>query len=278
MREKPEEERPSTQKDFFPVALKNSELLASFPERSYPPIQGYVETDLKKGASLDLMISQTVDRAPLLASWSYGRGKAAAFATDFQGAWTRDWIRWPSVEKFWDAVFTWLTPSAESVPPHEVRINLEGNQPILDLYAYGRESGNSVFRYHFKGKGSDGQGTLKKLAPGHYRVMLPIAVPGDYRVELNEEAQGRKVPYPPVGYTLTFRPGAEIPRDRFNIPLLEELADATGGQINPQPGREQETERVSRTSIPLRSPLILVTAILFLLEVFFRRFVLGLEV
>jgi Ca-activated chloride channel family protein len=208
--EKPEEVKSPEEKILTPVPVRGSPVLASFQERSYPAVRGYVETDSKKGANLDLIIRE--NRHPLLASWSYRAGKAVAFTTDLQGFWSRDWVRWPELERFWNEVFSWLRPAKETVPPHEIRINVAEDRPILDFYLYAEESANSNFRFNYSGNGMRGEGVLKKLAPGHYQSILPFSAPGDYRIEIFEEGHGQKRAYPDLGYTLAFNPKAEIPR------------------------------------------------------------------
>ncbi|MGH7828766.1 MAG: hypothetical protein ACREP8_01190, partial [Candidatus Binatia bacterium] len=145
---------------------------------------------------------------------------------------------------------------------------------VLDLYMYGEESAASLFRYSFSGKGGKGEGSVRRLAPGHFQAELPFSTPGDYRLELAEERRGQKFSYPPVGYSLPFDPRSEIPQADFNIPLLEQLARSTGGEINPNVEEKLKTEDRLRSSTPLRSPLIFLALIFFLLEIIFRRFVL----
>jgi len=157
-----------------------------------------------------------------------------------------------------------------------VRINILGDQPVLDLYLYREKDDASLFRYSFKGKAGKGKGVLNRVAPGHYRTTLPFAVPGDYRIELIESGAGKDLSYPLLGYTLPFDPRAEVPQDSFNTALLERLARATGGEINSKGDEELTAQEVIRTSRSLRSTLILPAMILFLLEILFRRFVLRL--
>ncbi|MGH7774847.1 MAG: VWA domain-containing protein [Candidatus Binatia bacterium] len=273
MREKPEE-GPLVERDFIPVSVRGSEILAGFPERSYPHLKGYIETEIKRGAHLDMIIPREEKKAPLLASWNYGKGKAVAFTTDLHGRWTREWIRWGGLEGFWGKVFEWLRPAKEkeSLPPHEIRINLLGDRPVLDLYLYEEPGNGSLFRYSFTGKEAKGEGLLTRLAPGHYQTGLPIAAPGDYRIGLVEERGRQRLSYPPLGYTLTFNPRTEIPKSEYNIPLLEQVARSTGGEINPREEERLKTQEVIRTFKPWRAPLIFIVVILFLLEIIFRRF------
>jgi hypothetical protein len=71
---------------------------------------------------------------------------------------------------------------------------------------------------------------LERIAPGHYQGLYATTVPGDYRVEVTlptDEKLG------PLGYTLPPRNSTEIPQSQPNLPLLEILARATGGRVNP---------------------------------------------
>ena len=232
IQDKPTDE-PPRERDFTPLQERGSQLLSSFPTRSYPTIRGYMETDLKRGAHLDLMIPRDDRKAPLLASWQYERGKSIALTTDLEGRWSRNWIQWNELQNFWGKILDWLRPSEEPIPLHEERVSLSASQPVLELFAYEEASADSQFRFSVIGKSGRSEGTLRKLAPGHYQAELPISVPGDYRIELTEERRGRRIPYPPIGYTLPYDRESEIARPEFNTNLLIQLAQATGGEINP---------------------------------------------
>jgi len=273
IRDEPQEE-PLVGKDLIPVLVSGSRLLKQFPEGSFPVVRGFVETEIKEEAGLDVIVPSGEKRLPLLASWIYGNGKAVAFTTDLHGRWTKAWIRWEGLGKFWRLVFDWLIPPQDPFPPHEVRINILGDRPVLDLYLYREKDDASLFRYSFKGKAGKGQGVLNRVAPGHYRTTLPVTVPGNYRIDLVERSAGTTRSYPPLGYTLPFDPRAEIPQDSFNTALLERLARTTGGEINPKADEELKAQEVIRTSRSFRSTLILLAMILFLLEILYRRFVL----
>jgi uncharacterized membrane protein len=275
IRDEPQEE-PLVEKDSIPVLVRGSRLLKKLPRRPFPPVRGYIETEVKERAELDVIIPSGEKRIPLLASWKYGKGKAVAFTTDLHGRWTKEWIRWGGLEKFWRTVFDWLILTKDPFPLHEVRINLMGNRPVLDLYLYRKKDDAGPFRYSFTGKGAKGKGILKRIASGHYRTTLPFSEPGDYRIELIKGGAGKKLSFPLLGYTLPFDPRAEVPQDSFNTDLLERVARSTGGAINSDGDEEITPLEVIRTSIPLRSYLILPALILFLLEIFYRRFVLRL--
>jgi Ca-activated chloride channel family protein len=272
IQDKPQDE-PLRERDFNPVQERGSDLLAGFPARAYPPVRGYMNTDLKRGAHLDLMIPRDDRKAPLLASWQYGRGKSIALTMDLEGRWSRNWIQWNDLQSFWAKIFDWLRPrpADEPVPLHETRVGISGNQPVLDLFVYEESSADSQFHFSTAGKSGRSEGALKKLAPGHYQTALPISVPGEYRIEITEERRGRRMAYPPVGYILPYDRDSEMPRPELNTKLLLQLAQATGGQINPQLRSPLSRENVTKTYQPIRQLLIILTFVLFLLEIAARK-------
>jgi Ca-activated chloride channel family protein len=275
LQDKPKEE-PQKEENLIPIQERGSELLSGFGPRTYPPVLGNMETELKRGAQLDLLVSKQERRLPLLASWHYGKGKSVAFTTDLEGRWSRNWIQWGSLQGFWGRILEWLSPPEENlVPAHEARVSFVENQSVLDLSVFDEPSANSQYRFTLTSKAGKSEGILNKLAPGHFQVALPISQPGDYRVDLLEERGGRKIAFPPIGYTLPYDISRELPRPDFNIRLLARLAEATGGEINPkQPETRNASSKdmVTKSYAPLRQSFIILAFCLFLLEVAVRKF------
>jgi len=268
-------EEPQAEKEFTIVQERGSEVLAGFSARSYPNLRGYMETELKRNAHLDLAIAREEQKAPLMASWHFGRGKSLVWTTDLDGRWSRSWIQWQDLQRFWGKVFAWLRPEEEPVPSHEARVSVSEHQPILDLFVYEDASLDSRFRFSLTGKGGKSDGSLKKLAAGHFQAALPISAPGDYHIELTEERKNRQIPYPSIGYTLSSNTfDSEIPRPDFNNSLLTKLAQGTGGEINPKLSNTIISSREITTSYkPMRQPLIVTAFLLFIFEIALRKFV-----
>ena len=273
-------EDPRGERDLTPIQERGSEVLGGFSVRPYPRLLGYMDTELKRGAHLDLMLPREDRRIPILASWRYEKGKAAAFTADLEGRWTRNWIQWSALQTFWERVLGWLRPTddRDPIPLHEARVGLSANKPFLDLFLYEDTGADGQFRFSVfsvNGKGSKIEGVLQKLAPGHYQVPLPLTSPGDYRVELTEERRGRRVTYPPIGYSLPYDLNSELPRPDFNLPLLNALAQASGGEINPKHRGSLEKQDFTNTYRPLRQVLIICAAALFLFEIVTRKLLLS---
>ena len=273
LQDKPRDE-PQDNRPLIPVPSGGSELLAGFGVRNYPAVLGYMDTEVKRGAQTDLAIPRDDRRAPLLASWRYGKGKSVAFTSDLEGRWTRNWIPWGELQGFWSRILEWLSPSEQNlVPVHEARVSFGGGQSILDLSVYEESSANSQFRFSLSGKNAKTEGTLTKLAPGHFQAVLPANASGDYRIDLFEERAGQRIPFPPVAYTMAYDRHTEVPRPEFNYRLLSRLAEASGGEINPPAPNSLRRETMSKTYQPVRQPLLIAALLLLLVEITLRRLV-----
>ena len=265
-------EEPQNDGPWTPYQERGSELLAGFGTRGYPPVFGIMETELKKSAQADLTITRQERRLPLLASWHYGHGKSIALTTDFEGRWTRNWIQWSNLQAFWARLLDWLSPPHEDlIPEHEVRVSYAQNHAILDLSVYDERSANSQYRFTVSGNGVKADGTLTRLAPGHYQIPLPVDQTGDYRIGITEVRDGRHIPFPPIGYTLSYDANSEMPRPELNQQLLSRIAQATGGEINPNLA-ESQPAMITKTYQPLKQPFVILAFCLFLLEIALRKF------
>ncbi len=273
LQDKPREE-PQDNRPLIPVPSSGSELLSGIAVRNYPAVLGFMETDVKRGAHADLIIRRDDRRAPLLASWRYGKGKSVAFTSDMEGRWTRNWIPWSGLQSFWAKILEWLSPEEQNlIPVHDARVSFAGGQSILDLSVYEDTSANSHFHFTLAGKSGKTDGTLTKLAPGHFQAILPITSSGDYRVDIIEERSGQRIAFPPVAYTLPFDRSAEVPRPEFNYRLMSRLAEGSGGEINPRSPNNLRRESLSKNYQPVRQPLLILAFLLFLVEITLRRFV-----
>ena len=276
VQEKQKDEPPPPERDFVPIQERGSDLLAGFSGKGYPPLRGFIETELKRGAQLDVSIPREGRKAPLLASWRYGRGKTVALTTDLEGRWSRAWIGWASLPDFWEKILGWIRPTSDTpIPVHEARISLAGTQPVLDLYLFEETASESQFRFAASGNGTKSDGTLKRIAAGHFQAALPMLAPGEYRIDLTEERKGRQIAYPPVGFTSTYDPKRELPRPDVNLPLLTKLAQTSGGEINPISVEKVERQHTTAIRQATRGPLIALAFALFILEVAVRRLFLG---
>jgi Ca-activated chloride channel homolog len=229
-------------------------------------VKGYVEAEVKKGARLDIALRADGKRPPLLASWSYGQGKAVAFTSDANGRWSAPWVSWEGFSKFWSQTVRWCLPEVKRKESHfSVELGHSETGLLVDLFSYGASEEGRAASAKVQGpSGSDAIVPLERLAPGHYQGGYPTTMPGDYRVEVILPT-GEKLG--PLGYTLPPRHSVETPQPQANLPLLETLARATGGSVSPdvatlvQPTGPPEQRPLLPYLIPLAMALYFVESL-----------------
>jgi hypothetical protein len=79
-----------------PVAA--ADFLADVDFTAAPYLLGHVLTKVKPTAELWLVSEQG---NPILATWRYGLGQAAAFTSDAKNHWAVEWLKWEGFGKFW---------------------------------------------------------------------------------------------------------------------------------------------------------------------------------
>lgn len=279
-KEKKPEEKTMVEKDLVPIANLGSPILQSLENRAFPTIKGYVATEAKPGARTDVSLQVNGKRPPLLASWSYGRGKSVAFTSDVNGRWSAPWVSWDGFAKFWEQAVRWTLgesnkspdkPENQTQPHFSVELGHNNNGLVIDVFSYGSsEDGKAAFARINGPNNADTSLALQRLAPGHYQGVYQTTKVGDYRVDVTLPS-GENLG--PLGYTLPQQNNvAEIPQPQPNTTFLEELATATGGTINPEP-----TSLVLPVAAPeqhsLLSYLIPLAMAVYFLELLMRRLV-----
>ncbi len=71
-----------------------------------PIFNGYNRLEVKKGAQVLATFRETGD--PMIVVWSFGRGRAMAFASDIAPHWGAGFQEWKFYERFWDQAMEWL--------------------------------------------------------------------------------------------------------------------------------------------------------------------------
>ena len=73
---------------------------------------GYNRVALKPGAHLVARYGND----PIIATWTYGKGRTAVFASDFAPHWAGDFVRWNGYPTFWAQMTRWLAAAGALEP------------------------------------------------------------------------------------------------------------------------------------------------------------------
>jgi uncharacterized membrane protein len=238
--------------------------------KAVPPLGGYVATSLKSTAELVLMSHQ---EDPVLATWRYGLGRAAAFTSDAKARWGVLWLRWRDFNKFWAQLTRWTLRSG-SRSDTVARVDRHDDVGEITVDAVDGKGEFINFLDTQVGVVAPNRERtvidLEQIGPGRYRGRFPAGQEGVYLVGMaqrhNEQVIGSQLAGLVVPYAQELR---DLGVDET---LLRELSELTGGGAVSDP-REvfQRARHRSRIAIEIWPWMVGAVALLILPEIAVRR-------
>lgn len=200
-----------------------------------PAIKGFVMSTLKQNPLVEVPIISPeppdADNATILATWTYGLGKTAVWATDAGQRWTGDWTQWEQYDKLFSQLVRWsMRPTGESgdfsvatrVDEDRVQIVVDALDKDDQYLNFLTISGTAIDPSL---KSSDMR--LEQVNPGRYVASYPTHAAGSHMVTISPGGGHSPIR---IGVTV---PYAQEYRDReTNRSLLESLSklEPEGGE------------------------------------------------
>jgi hypothetical protein len=235
-------------------------ILAGLPETSLPPVARWAVTRPKAGAEVRVYVEAEGRRDPLLATWQYRLGRAAAVPLDFQ-AQAAGWAAWRGFGKLWAQLALWAASPA--LPERRLEAVHRPEGTLVRLYAGADDTTPLALRL-------PGRADVPFRPTGRRRFAALVAdlAPGLHPGHLLAGAREEAVLVPVT------RAGSdrEARAAQANRALLERVAAATGGVVDPEPRRvltARPGERRARR--PLATGLAGIATLLVLVDVAARR-------
>jgi len=289
---------------FRPRVRFPHEMLSGIEE--FQPITGFVMTSVKENplVEVSLISPQPLNEknATILASWTYGLGKAVAFTTDAGARYARSWTGWENYDKLFGQIVRWsMRPVdeegkfavASDVGDGEVRVVVTALDKDDEFLNFLNMSGTVV--------GPDLEPLPMKMeqtAPGRYVGSFPTREPGAYfvmvspgagkaplrtgvNVPYSDEFRGRPVNEALLGELTQTRPAGSPPGK-----LIEGLGQGSGlsTPISQLPTPTPQLLQVDpfRRDLPKATSsrgiwhyLVLAGCVVFFCDVFVRRVQVG---
>ncbi len=253
---------------FQPVVVKPSALLGGIDWAQAPLLLGYNSTKPKPTA--DVLLA-TERGEPLLATWRYGLGQAAAFTSDAKPRWASEWLAWPGFGKFWAQLVRGLMRKSDqtsfALDTHE-----EGDRLTLLIDAI---KPDGSFRNQLpltvnalRPDGTSATLTPTQEGPGRYRTDFDLPTDGTtlFSITSPDLPDGGAT----LGHTRSYP--REFLTTTPNEPLLRELATLTGGIFSPTPASLwQPPARSTPQRHELTDWFLIAALALIPLDIYLRR-------
>jgi len=253
------------------------EMLEGFAPDAYPPLSGYILTFAKPSAQV-LLSARRGD--PLLVTWRYGLGKAAAFTSDMSARWGSRWVAWPEFGRLTGQMARWA-------------MRRRGNERLVPSFTWSGNRGEVVvdvldrddrFINGLELEASlvdperrTTRFSLGQISPGRYRGEFKVVRSGRYYLNLSGSVEGVRVGPRTFGLVVPYSP--EYLDLGVDTALLAGVAKATGGKVLELSSASLAAAVASQPRrVALRwrlwRPLLLAALLLLVLEIAVRRLVL----
>ncbi len=265
----------------FTPTLTNrlSPIIAGVGSSGVPQLLGYVVTTPKPLADMPLARLTKDGPDPVLAHWQVGLGKTVAFTSGMWTRWGSDWAGWPGFSKLWAQIARWASRQSDAAA-FDVTTSVQGGKGTIRIDALDKNASAINFM--------SVQGTLVAPDSTSRPLRLTQTGPGTYVGEFDAREPGNYIA------NLAYRAGAgedaiagslqtgvsiaysdEYRNMKTNYPLLNELANLTGGRVlSPsQAASVFDTSTLPRAESrrAIWEDLIRWMLVLFLLDVAVRR-------
>ncbi len=192
-----------------------------------PQLHGYVVTVPKARATVSL---SGPENDPILASWSVGIGRAAAFTSDFKDRWGATWTKWPGGVKMMGQLGRDTARKADD-PRVRLESDASGGELHVRADVVGDDGRAQTFRrltVHVAGPdGFARDVSLEAIGAGRYGAAIPLSRPGTYVATAKDEASGEA-----VGTTgAVLSAGEELRPTGSDRLLLARISTMTGGKV-----------------------------------------------
>jgi uncharacterized membrane protein len=216
---------------FQPVATRSHPILGGVDWKQAPLLLGYNSTKPKPTADV-LLVTERGE--PLLATWRYGLGQAAAFTSDAKSRWGAEWLTWPGYGKFWAQVVRGIMRKTDRATfavttrerSDDLEIHIDAIKPDGSFRNQLPITINAL-----QADGTSHSAQAQQDAPGSYSATLPIAAEGTTIFSLNSPD------LPDAGTTFghTRSYPREFLRTQTNETLLRRLAELGRGVFGIKP-------------------------------------------
>ena len=246
------------------VPLTKSPLTAGIDWAQSPLLLGYNATKPKPTA--DVLLA-TERGEPLLTTWRYGLGQAAAFTSDAKARWAGEWLNWPGYGKFWPQVVRGLLRKNDAAA-FEVTTRESGGTLDVQIDAV---TPDGAFRNRLPitvaTRGADdttAQFPAVQSAPGRYQASVPLPVEGTTVISVNSPD------LPDGGIALAH--SRSYPREFLATAVNEPLLRSIGVRFDPTPSEvfTRSDHQKSRRK-PLTDYFLIAALCSLPLDIFLRR-------
>ncbi|MGL5380049.1 VWA domain-containing protein [Clostridium sp.] len=251
--------------EFTPSILSNHEILAGVKTSDgIPSLLGYIGTSIKDD-SIEILSSNHDE--PVLAARQYGLGKTVSWTSDISGEWSKNYLAWEyGAQLVKNMIFYTIPQYGED---GRLSITQEGNTAKVEFYNEKLDQNTKVNGIFNGEDGKEGQFELSQTEPGKFEANIPLDNLGFYNFSVREEKDGEIKNNYKGGFSLQY---SDEHKFNNNIEKLDTVIKETKGEFITKPEEVfvGELNKEFR-KFNLTTPFLIISIILFMLDITYRR-------
>jgi Mg-chelatase subunit ChlD len=263
---------PRQEETYAPRVAGVSQVLRGI-RQEFPNLRGYAYSRSKPDADILLYVLSRDKKDPILNAWQYGLGRVVAFTASLDDD-AENWVGWEAFGKFWSQLVHW-TVQEHTRWDYALELHRVDGRTTLSLHSFDDLDDGVLMARIFSDPDHGVDIALAPRAPREFSASLPPLPPGRYPLTVTKRSGTREVSEHTELIEVPDRdeePQEEFESDRPNLPLLHELASATGGAVNAPIGSiVGRAAGTRRSDYPLDWLFIPAAMLLFLADVGLRR-------
>lgn len=251
--------------EFTPKMLSSHEILAGVKTAGgIPSLLGYIGTSIKPDA-IEILSSNHDE--PILAARQYGLGKTVSWTSDISGQWSRNYLTWEyGAQLVKNMIFYTIPQYGEE---GRLSVTQEGGNAKVEFYNDKIAKGAKVKGIYNGEKDKKGEFELTQSEPGKFEANIPLEDLGFYNFSIREEEDGAVKNNYKGGFALQYSQEFKFNNNVGKLDIV--VKEVKGSFINkPEEVFVGNLEK-EYNKINLTTPLLLISIILFMIDIAYRR-------
>lgn len=251
--------------EFTPKILSNHEILAGVKTSDgIPSLLGYIGTSIKENA---VEILSSSHDEPILAAMQYGIGRTVSFTSDINGQWSKNYLTWEYGPQFIKNMVYFTIPKYGE--DGYLNISQEGNEAKIEFYNDNISKDAKVKGIYNGENGEEGEFELSQVEPGKFYTNIPLNSLGFYNFNIREAENGEITNNYKGAFALQY---SDEYKFNTNAEKLDVVVKETKGTfINKAEEVFQGKLQREYKKINLTNPLLIISILLFMLDIAYRR-------
>lgn len=252
-------------REFTPIITSNHEIIKDVAVDGLPKMLGYIAST-KKETATSILVSDEND--PILTVWQCGLGKTAAFNTDVENKWTRNYSGWEKYKLMWENIIKWCITNTSN-EENSISVKQENNHAIIDFTTKDYSANTKVTAVYTDEDGNSYETQFKAIAPSKYTTDIELNKIGIYNINIRQSNNNEIVSNQNTAIAMQYSKEYTFDNDSS---VLDDFLKQTNGTYITQPEEIFKSKlQTVQATVSLTNTFIYICVFLFLFDIANRR-------